>query len=240
LAQDNITAFWSAIASDYEGHAGNIARLGSAEYAAWLDALGAALPPPPADILDVGTGTGFAALLAAELGHRVTGVDLAEPMMAVARSHARERGLQVTFASGDAVAPPFPPQTFDVVTSRHLIWTLREPETAFRNWRQLLRRGGRLVAIDVLWFATEGEKNEADETESDSSDEPDIFQRYYNAETRAALPALHLERLDPLLEMLERAGFRDITASELTAVVEAAESPAEGRAPYLLVARRRD
>ncbi|MGH8932096.1 MAG: class I SAM-dependent methyltransferase [Egibacteraceae bacterium] len=53
---------------------------------AWADVCSGALPTPPADVLDVGTGTGQVALLLADLGHRVTGIDLAEGMLALARA----------------------------------------------------------------------------------------------------------------------------------------------------------
>jgi hypothetical protein len=47
------------------------------------------VPPATADVLDVGTGTGFLALLPVELGHRVTGSDLSQDMVAVARAKVR-------------------------------------------------------------------------------------------------------------------------------------------------------
>jgi len=105
------------------------------------------LPVVPSKVLDVGTGTGFLAWIAAELGHRVTGIDLAESMLEGALAQTAKRRLEVTFEVGDAVAPPFPDRSFDVVISRSLIWTLREPDSAFGNWYALLRPGGRVVAI---------------------------------------------------------------------------------------------
>jgi SAM-dependent methyltransferase len=50
-----------------------------------------------------------------------------------------------------------PPASFDVVTSRHFLWTLREPAKAMASWRNLLRPGGRLVAVDGFWFTGSGE-----------------------------------------------------------------------------------
>lgn len=84
-------------------------------------------------MLDVGAGTGFLAFLAAELGHKVTGIDLAEGMLAVAREQATEVTNPPNFLIGDAIAPDFPPESFAVIMSRHVLWTLRDPASAFRN-----------------------------------------------------------------------------------------------------------
>ena len=60
-------------------------------------------------ILDVGTGTGRAALALAVRGATVTGVDASAEMLAVAERHARDAGIAVTFARGDAHGLAFPP-----------------------------------------------------------------------------------------------------------------------------------
>src|SRR5438552_12305750 len=103
--------------------------------AEWVKSLRLVLPERPGDVLDLATGSGFLALIAAGLGHRVTAVDLAGRMLDVARAAAEARGLDVVFLHGDAVAPDFPDGSFDVVTCRHLLWTLRDADTAARNWR---------------------------------------------------------------------------------------------------------
>jgi len=64
-------------------------------------------------ILDVGTGTGRAALQVARLGARVTGVDASPEMLAVARDHATTQGLEATFLEGDAHALAFADRGFD-------------------------------------------------------------------------------------------------------------------------------
>src|SRR5262249_51972265 len=119
--QRRITGFWSTVASGYEAHGGNVPARGSEEYEAWARALEALLPPPPADVLDIGTGTGFVAMLAATSGHRVTAADLAGPMLEEATAEAARRGLTVRFTRDDAVAPSLPAASFDAVVSRHLI-----------------------------------------------------------------------------------------------------------------------
>jgi SAM-dependent methyltransferase len=199
--QAHITGFWSTIAPGYEAHAGNVNEYGSVEYQRWVDALALLLPDPPGDVLDVAAGTGYLALAAASLGHRVTAVDLAPAMLDELVANATARSLTVDARLGDAVAPEFSAASFDAVTSRHLLWTLREPARAMVNWRQLLRPGGRLVAVDGFWF-----------TEWDDEDVPALFADHYTADTRRELPFMHLDGPEPILELLTTAGFIEVAA----------------------------
>lgn len=226
-AQERITAFWSQTAADYDGHPGNVPAADSAEQTAWVEAMRQALPPPPADVLDVGTGTGFAAIVAAALGHRVTAVDLSSPMLEVARRKAMAAGVTVQFVEADAVAPPFPPSSFDAVFSRHFIWTLREPATAFANWYRILRPGGRMVATHSIWeWPDEG---------VGGGDPENLFERHYDRSTRAALPGMTFRSMDDWVGLLEEAGFVDVRVLELTGVAQA--TPDEPT-PFLIKARR--
>ncbi|MFF4488560.1 class I SAM-dependent methyltransferase [Streptomyces sp. NPDC001544] len=117
--------------------------------AAWAARLGTWLPDRPADVLDLGCGTGSLALLAAERGHRVTGVDLSPPMVELAR--AKLAGRDAVFLVGDAAAPPVGERRFDVVLVRHVLWTLPDPARVLRRWRGLLRPGGRFVLVEGVW-----------------------------------------------------------------------------------------
>jgi SAM-dependent methyltransferase len=80
--------------------------------------LARALAPVPGDRwLDIGTGTGAVALIAARAGAEVTGVDLAPGMIETARRLVAEEGLSVRFEVGDAEALPVPGAAFDKVSS---------------------------------------------------------------------------------------------------------------------------
>jgi SAM-dependent methyltransferase len=221
-AQAHITSFWSTVAPDYEAHSGNVAAYGTAAYQRWEDALAAALPQPPAEILDVATGTGYVALAAAALGHQVTAIDLSPRMLEELRAHAADRGLSVDARLGDAVAPDFPPASFAVVASRHLLWTLREPATAMTNWRNLLRPGGRLVAVDGFWFTGQDDEGAA----------PPLFAQHYTSATMAELPLMHVGRPAPILEMLSAVGFVEPAAEPHP------ELALEGGVPYIFTATR--
>jgi ubiquinone/menaquinone biosynthesis C-methylase UbiE len=98
-----------------------------------------------ASILDVGTGTGRAALLLARGGGRVSAVDASEQMLAVARQRALEQRQDIAFERADAHALPFPDRAFDVAVSLRVL--MHTPQ-----WRQcvgeLCRVAGRRVVID--------------------------------------------------------------------------------------------
>lgn len=229
--QSNITAFWSAVARHYEAHEGNVPAKGSAEFEAWVDAIARLLPPARADVLDIACGTGFVALIAAGLGHRVTGIDLSEPMLAEARARARRLGVKARFQTDDAVAPKFTPESFDAITNRHFLWTLREPETAFRNWHALLRPGGRIVSIDGFWF-----RDQPADDESPSAE--DIFGRHYTKDTRAALPIMSFTTPDAIVEMFRDAGFEEVEVSDLADVHALAENPPSDQPWHVITAYR--
>jgi len=232
--QGRITAFWNAVAGDYDADPGNVAAPGTPAYAAWAQAIRSVLPNAPSDVLDLGTGTGYVASIVAELGHRVTGLDLSEKMLAVARAKALDARLEVSFETGDAVAPPLPAASFDVVIARSLIWTLRELQTAFCAWHALLRSGGRVV---VIYSLSSDEAHDDDAAAPSEDGRRDFFMRYYTTETQAALPGIKLRDHQPLLRASQLAGFVDASVTPLETVrrCDTASAPDE---PYALVARR--
>ncbi len=111
--------------------------------------LDAARLRPGEQVLDIGTGTGAAALLAARrLGATgcVLGIDRSSAMLAKARAKASRSGLtNVTFRRMDASALRLPDASFDAIISS--FGTPEGPvdgEAVFRDWLRILRPGGRL------------------------------------------------------------------------------------------------
>lgn len=103
-------------------------------------------------VLDVGTGTGFFAVLLAQAGHRVEGVDLTPAMLEEARALAAQRGLDITFREMDAQTLDYEDGCFDAVISRNLTWTLPDPERAYGQWFRVLKPGGVLLNFDANWY----------------------------------------------------------------------------------------
>jgi len=104
-------------------------------------------------ILDAGCGTGTLALRLAAAGHRVTGIDLSEGMLAVARR--KDTGAAVTWRRADVTSFDLSDLEpgYDLVTCvadilNHLE-TLDEWESAFGRFAAHLRPGGRLI-FDVM------------------------------------------------------------------------------------------
>lgn len=100
----------------------------------------------------MGTGTGFLALLFAEMGHEVTGIDLSEGMLEKAKHNADNMGIEIDLFHGDAENLPFEDCSFDLVVNKYLLWALEEPSRAVCEWKRVLKPGGMIFSIDGNWF----------------------------------------------------------------------------------------
>jgi 2-polyprenyl-3-methyl-5-hydroxy-6-metoxy-1,4-benzoquinol methylase len=96
-------------------------------------------------VLDVGTGTGRAAMLMARAGASVTGIDASDEMLSIARRRANNESLMVTFSIGDVHDLGFENRAFDVAISLRVLMHAAD-------WRksvaELCRVSDRLVIFD--------------------------------------------------------------------------------------------
>jgi len=130
-------AGWSetGVSRTYESY---FTRLTSQSIAPLLDAVGAGAG---VRLLDVATGPGHLASLAAERGATVMGVDISPAMVEI----ARRLYPGVEFRTGDAEALPFPPASFDAVVMNYGLLHLSRPELAIAEAFRVLRTGGRFA-----------------------------------------------------------------------------------------------
>jgi ubiquinone/menaquinone biosynthesis C-methylase UbiE len=234
--QARITAYWNIRSATYGQITG--ADGGIAERQAWSDDIRQYLPPPPSAVLDVGAGTGFVTLLLAAAGYHVTAIDTSDGMLAVAREHAAGLAVPPTIRLGDAHSPPFPDESFDVVISRWVLWTLRDPKQAFTAWYRLLRPGGLVIAMDSQWFLDE-ERKAAEKAKTSWNA---AWRSHYSPEVRARLPIMTAPSLEGVVALLGEAGFEDARIERMLRVeaFDKEQIPNEDdRFPrYLIVGRK--
>ena len=122
----------------------------------WTEFLRTSLPYTNATLLDIGCGTGSLSVVLAELGHKVTGIDLSPAMISIAQNKATKLGLEIAFHVKDAAS--FQPlnEQFDAIVCRHLLWTLPEPRQVLQRWAACLKPKGRLILIEGYWDAGGG------------------------------------------------------------------------------------
>jgi len=148
--KERIMTRWDRGSWHYDSHVAHGIKT-TEEKQLWIDAFSAVLPDRRLTVLDAGCGTGAMGLILSEMGHTVTGLDLSEKMMEIAREKADANGLSMTFVRGDAESLSFVDDTFDVVVNRHLLWTLPHPKQALSEWKRVVRPGGMVVVVDGRW-----------------------------------------------------------------------------------------
>lgn len=94
-------------------------------------------------VLDVGCGGGILSESMAHRGAKVTGIDLGEAPLGVARLHAEESGVEIDYRniSVEALADEQPGQ-FDIITCMEMLEHVPDPASVIRACSQLVRPGG--------------------------------------------------------------------------------------------------
>ncbi len=145
--KQRMTDYWTRRAAEFG--ALRLKEFRSAKHELWMRELRRFIPEGKGlRILDLGTGTGFFSFLLAVEGHQVTGIDMTPDMIAEAKETSRILGVFPEFFVMDAEKPEFPPESFDVLVTRNLTWSLPHLREAYKAWHQLLKPGGMLINFD--------------------------------------------------------------------------------------------
>jgi enediyne biosynthesis protein CalE5 len=167
-------------------------------------------------VLDLGSGTGYPALLTAQTvgsAGSVTGLDLAESMVTVAQRKAARLGLNnVTFRTGDVTTLPFEASSFDAVISRFCLMFLPEIPQAVAEIARVLKSGGYIAA--AVWSGPD--KNPYLRIPMD------VIKQFIELPTPdpTAPGIFRLAKSGELAGMLQQGGLHDLAEQELFGEVQ--------------------
>ena len=106
--------------------------------------------PHGGDVLEVAPGPGYFAIEMATGGaYHVTGLDISQTMVELARTNAAEAGVEVDFRRGDAAAMPFADNSFNLLTCSAAFKNFSEPHKALAEMYRVLRPGSTALVVDL-------------------------------------------------------------------------------------------
>ena len=127
----------------------------------WFITVGQALASrvrPGGRVLEVAPGPGYLAIEIAKSGcHSVTGLDISESFVRIAREHAKKAGVAVDFRHGNASAMPFPDASFDFVVCAAAFKNFSDPIGALNEIHRVLKPGGQASIYDLRKDASRAE-----------------------------------------------------------------------------------
>lgn len=173
-------------------------------------------------VLDVGTGPGFFAILLKEAGYSVTAVDCTEEMLREARRNAGSLAEEITWVKGDVQKLELGDNQFDVLVTRNVTWNLEHPDMAYQEWLRVLKKGGILLNFDADWYGHlfDSGKRTAYETDRKQVEEQQMEDYYIGTdidkmeEIARQVPLSRAVRPQWDVRSMEQAGYSKIRCDE--------------------------
>lgn len=105
---------------------------------------------PGSSVLEVAPGPGYFAIELAKLGeYRITGLDISETFVEIARANAAKAGVRADFRLGTASHMPFEAETFDFIFCRAAFKNFTLPRQALEEMYRVLKPQGKGLIIDL-------------------------------------------------------------------------------------------
>ena len=119
-------------------------------------------------VLDVGCGTGIFSMKLAEKGCIVTGIDVSEGMLAVAREKAAEKKLPISYLQMDATALEFDDGAFDAVLAMAAVEFIEVTARAVEEMFRVVKNGGQVLIGTINADSDWGEYYQTKKMQEDS------------------------------------------------------------------------
>ena len=225
--KNEIYDYWTNRARGYSEY--NQQEMADARRTMWRDKLLCLLDgqfpeknPQEIQILDVGTGPGFFAILLTEAGYKVTAVDYTEEMLKEAQQNAGPLAEFIVWKRGDAQDLDVESDSFDVIVTRNVTWNLPNPAKAYQEWQRVLKKGGVLYNFDADWYGHlfDEEKRESYEKDRQHTEDENVEDYYKGTdiekmeEIARQVPLSQLKRPEWDMEAMKNAGFQNIVCDQ--------------------------
>lgn len=118
--------------------------------------------PPQSSVLEVAPGPGYFSIELAKLGnYQISGLDISETFVGIARANAAKAGVQIDFRHGNASNMPFGNESFHFLLCRAAFKNFSEPQRALEEMHRVLKPAGQAVIIDLRKDAPQKSINQA-------------------------------------------------------------------------------
>lgn len=155
-------------------------------------------------VLEVGTATGYFANIMTLAGFEVTAVDLSPQMIDAAKLVSEELQIPVEYGVMDAHSLQLESNTFDLVFTRLMTWTVPDLEKCYQEMQRVLKPGGILINFDADFGKTVFSTDRHDECPSGAIQEVN--------DIKSALEISQHERPAKDMEVLQKIGFTSVQA----------------------------
>ncbi|AFQ42536.1 class I SAM-dependent methyltransferase [Desulfosporosinus meridiei] len=103
-------------------------------------------------VLDVGTGDGFLAILLAGLDYSVTAIYGHSDRLEQAQKNAQASGKNIRFLKAEAHAIDLPNESVDLIVARNALGLSLHPQEVYQEWFRLLKPYGKVLVFDANWY----------------------------------------------------------------------------------------